>query len=105
MNSLKNRSIAGTAALVATFITVAMSTPLRAEPVAIKVSYSDLNVHSEAGAAKLQSRIVRAAEKVCGYRDVAGQIANNNCRRKAVAAAQDQVSMVSESSGFRLAAR
>ena len=35
------------------------------EEVSVKVSYEDLNIHSEAGARVLYSRLKRASEKAC----------------------------------------
>ena len=74
-------------------------------PSPVKVAYSDIDVASTAGAQALRFRIHGAAVQACGYRDIANQIAVNNCRRKAVAAAQDQVVASSEHVGFQLAAR
>ena len=105
MNSLKNRSIAGTAALVATFVTVAMATPLRAQPLEVKVAYGDLDIASRTGAAELQARINRAAAQVCGHRNAGNLSSVNACRREAAAAARGQVAMNSDNAGFRLAAR
>ncbi len=41
------------------------ASPSQFEKVKIQVSYSDLNIHSEAGARVLYSRVERAAEKAC----------------------------------------
>ncbi len=40
--------------------------PSQLENVAVKVSYADLNIHSEAGAKVLYSRLKRASEEACG---------------------------------------
>lgn len=103
MNSFKNRSIAGTAALVATFVTVAMATPLRAQPVEVKVAYGDLDVTSQAGATELHGRIYRAAAQVCGHRTLSTLSSVAACRREAAAAAQGKVAITD--AGFKLAAR
>lgn len=103
MLNLKNRSIAGTFALVATMITVAAATPLRAEAPSVKVAYGDLNIHSEAGVATLNSRILRAASHVCA--DNSGnRIEEANCRSKAVASARSQLAL-SRTSNVQLASR
>jgi len=105
MDSIKKRSIAGTAALVATFITVALATPLRAEPVAVKVAYGDLDVSSKAGAVELRSRIRQAAAQVCRMHGAQALAENFACRRAAVDATRGKVAMITDSAGFRLAAR
>lgn len=104
MQSLKN-TVAGTFAVVATFITVAAATPLRAEPVSVAVAYGDLNIRSEAGAARLDARIRRAAHQVCGEPDLASLTKVIHCRRDAIAAAKAKLAMNSDGADVRLAAR
>ena len=41
--------------------------PRQSEEVSVTVSYSDLNIQSEAGARVLYSRLKRATEEVCGF--------------------------------------
>ncbi|MBD3759906.1 UrcA family protein [Rhizorhabdus sp.] len=104
MQSLKN-TVAGTFAVVATFITVAAATPLRAETVSVPVAYSDLNVHSEAGAAQLDARIRKAAYQACGQSDVGSIIKVASCRRDAIVAAKAQLAMNSKAAELQLATR
>jgi UrcA family protein len=104
MLNLKNRSIAGSFAIVATMITVAAATPLRAEAPSARVAYADLDLGTQAGVDMLNSRIQRAASHVCS--DNSGNhIAEANCRSKAVASAQSQVASVTRTDGIQLAAR
>lgn len=102
MQSFKNM-VAGSAALVATFVTVAAATPLRAEPVRVAVAYGDLDIHSEAGAAELQTRIARAARTACGPSDAATHFQVAKCRTLAVKSAQSQLAM--QADGIKFAAR
>ena len=104
MQSFKN-TVAGTFAVVATFITVAAATPLRAEPVHVPVAYSDLNIHSEAGAAQLETRIRKAAYQACGASDVGTSIKVAHCRREAIGAARAKLAMATGGSDLQLAAR
>lgn len=104
MQSLKN-TVAASFAVVATFITVAAATPLRAETVSVPVAYSDLNVHSEAGSAQLDARIRKAAYQVCGQSDVGTAIKVANCRRDAVGAARAKLAMTVQGADLQLAAR
>ena len=43
--------------------------PSQIDDASIKVSYADLNIHSEAGARVLYTRLKRATEEVCGIQD------------------------------------
>jgi UrcA family protein len=104
MQSFKN-TIAGAFAVVATVITVAAATPLRAEKVSVPVAYSDLNLHSEAGAAQLDARIRKAAYQVCGRADIGTSIKVANCRRDAIGAAKSKLAAHMEGSDLQLAAR
>lgn len=104
MQTLKN-TVAGTFALVATFVTVAAATPLRAEPASVPVAYGDLNIRSEAGAARLDARIRRAAHEVCGRADVATSIKVANCRQDAIGAAKAKLAMSGQGSELKLAVR
>lgn len=42
--------------------------PSHIKDVSVKVTYADLNIHSEAGAKVLYSRLKRASEEVCGVK-------------------------------------
>jgi UrcA family protein len=46
-------------------LTAAVALAFRVYP-AVRVSYADLDIHSEAGAKVLYSRLKRASEEVCG---------------------------------------
>ncbi|KRB86334.1 UrcA family protein [Sphingomonas sp. Root710] len=102
MQSFKNM-VAGSAALVAAFVTVAAATPLRAEPVRVAVAYGDLDIQSQVGAAELQTRIARAARRACGPSDAASHFQVARCRTMAVESAQSQLAM--KANGIKLAAR
>lgn len=104
MKTIKN-TLAGTFALVATFITVAAATPLRAEPAQARVAYSDLDIRSEAGASKLDARIRRAAHEVCGRSDIGNSIAVAACRHQAIDNAKAKVAVAVQGSEIKLAAR
>ncbi|ATE65922.1 UrcA family protein [Rhizorhabdus dicambivorans] len=103
MQSFKN-TVAASFAVVATFITVAAATPLRAEPVSVPVAYGDLNVASDTGAAKLDARIRKAAYQACGASDLGTSIKVANCRRDAIGAAKAKLA-VNKVSDLQLAAR
>ena len=104
MNNLKIRSFAASAAAVATFVTLAAATPLRAEPVKVAVAYGDLNVQTEAGAAQLRTRINRAAHVACGQEDAGTRFQVAQCRLDAVKSANAQLAMKSDAS-VKLASR
>lgn len=103
MLNLTNRSLAGTAALVATMITLAAATPLRAEAPIAKVAYGDLNLNTQAGVDTLNSRIHRAARKVCADNGNFVQVAR--CRDAALASVKSQVAAVVQADGTHLASR
>ena len=104
MTNLKNRSIAGSAALIATVLSMTVAiAPLRAETV--KVAYGDLDVRSEAGASELEARIRRAAGKVCGQADAGSRFEVAACRHQAVKNARAQLAMKAQSSDVKLASR
>jgi UrcA family protein len=102
MNSFKN-SLVASAAAFATFVTLAAATPLRAETV--KVPYGDLDISSPAGAAELQARIHRAADRVCGQDDAGTRIQVATCRHQAVNSARAQLALKTGRSDVQLAAR
>lgn len=104
MQKFRN-TVAGTFALVATFVTVAAATPLRAETVAVPVAYGDLNIQSEAGAAQLDARIRRAAYEVCGQADIGTSIKVANCRHEAIGTAKAKLALAGQASDLKLAAR
>ena len=43
------------------------ATPSQFKDVSVKVSYADLDIHSEAGAKVLYSRLKRASKQACNY--------------------------------------
>lgn len=104
MQTIKN-TVAGTFAIAAAFITVAVATPLRAEQVSVPVAYGDLNVTSDKGAAALEARIGRAARIACGYSDVGNSLQVATCRRDAVENAKAKLAMVQSGAQLKLAAR
>jgi UrcA family protein len=93
MLNLKTRSIAGTFAIAATMITVAAATPLRAETPSVRVAYGDLDLGTQAGVSVLNSRIRRAADRVCSD-NRGNSIEEAGCRSKAIASANSQVALV-----------
>jgi len=104
MQKFKN-TVAGTFALVATFVTVAAATPLRAESVAVPVAYGDLNIESDAGMARLETRIRRAANVACGHADIGNALQVATCRRDAISTAKAKLASVVRTSDVKLAAR
>ncbi len=106
MQTIKNRSIAGTAALIATAFTLALATaPARAEAVSVPVAYGDLDIHSAAGATELQARIARAARQICGEGNLANWAEVATCHRNAMQAAKAQVAQKIERANVQLASR
>jgi UrcA family protein len=102
MTNLKNRSIAASAALVATILSMTVAVaPLRAEPV--KVAYGDLDISSPAGASELQNRIRRAAKVACGQDGTPLQVVV--CRQQAVKSAATQLAAKADRSDVQLASR
>jgi UrcA family protein len=92
MTNLKNRSIAGLGAMIATVLSFTAVSPLHAETV-VPVSYADLDVHSVRGATELNSRLRDAAKLVCGHGEAA--IAQVQCRQQVVSAAKAKMASVS----------
>ena len=92
MTNLKNRSIAATAALIGTVLSMTVAVaPLRAETV--KVAYGDLDISSPAGATELQTRIRRAANVAC---QDGTHIQVALCRKAAVKGAEAQLAAKSD---------
>mgnify|MGYP001813056303 CR=1 FL=1 len=64
------RRKAGTFILLALGLTApaigSAATPSHFEDVSVRVSFADLNIHSQAGAKVLYARLKRASEEVCG---------------------------------------
>lgn len=104
MNSFKN-AVAGSFALVATFVTVAAATPLHAAPVSVAVAYGDLDLSSDAGASALRTRISRAARFACDQDAGGNRLNAASCRDEAVKAAQARVAMKNGETNVKLAAR
>jgi UrcA family protein len=78
------------ATLAATMIVGTASAAGAADAPSVKVSYSDLNLTSDAGTQVLYSRIVSAARNVCFARDVDNRdlgavIASRSCVNTAIA--------------------
>lgn len=48
-------------------MTAVGASPSQLEDVSVKVSFSDLNIHSDAGAKALYSRLKRASEDACNF--------------------------------------
>ncbi len=101
MLNLKNRSIAASAALVATVITLAAATPINAAT-PVKVAYGDLNLASAQGVQTFNGRVRVAAREVCNHGVSAVDAAS--CRSRTIAAAQSKVAMTSDA-GIQLASR
>ena len=91
MLTFKNRSLAGSAALVATLITIAAATPVRAETVSVPVAYGDLDLSTPAGVATLDRRVRRAADRICGIADIATRVQVAQCRHEVLASAHADV--------------
>jgi UrcA family protein len=100
-----NNTVAGTFAIVATLVTIAAATPLRAEPARVAVAYGDLDLSSAVGASQLDARIRRAAEDVCGRPDVGTSIEVAACRQKAVMGAKATLAQANPAADIRLAVR
>jgi len=66
MNS-RNTALGAAVLLAAAISPSAMAEPAPEIPPSLAVSYSDLNVASPAGVARLYRRIQKAAEQVCDY--------------------------------------
>lgn len=105
MTNLKNRSIAGTAAMLATMITIAAATPVRAETVSIPVSYSDIDISTPSGAAVLRSRISNAADRICGVTAPVERLRAAACRQSVLRSAHAELAARQEAQLVRLAAR
>ena len=76
----------GTAAMMAV-VSVPAIAASTGEPQSIEVSYGDLNLASASGRDRLQSRVRRAAAKVCGYeqssRELARSFSTRSCMKRA----------------------
>lgn len=97
-NTIRARAIAGSAALLATVVTIAAASPVRAEAVGVErvealVAYGDLDLRTEVGRATLDRRIRFAADTVCGPLQPSTRFHVQSCRRDAVARAQANVAM------------
>lgn len=105
MISFKNRSIAGTAAAIATMITIAAASPLRAETVSIPVAYGDLDLSRPAGVAAVRTRIHRAVDRICGQPTGGDRLRIAACRRNISATANRELAQRIASESIQLAAR
>jgi UrcA family protein len=93
-------------AIAATLIAASQATVVFAQSIeTIKVSYSDLNIHSPEGAVKLDRRIGNAARIVCGHDsafDLKSRAAAARCETKARNEARAQIASLT---AVNLAAR
>jgi UrcA family protein len=116
MNSL-NLKFVGLGALAALAVTTgtlaATSAPLHAAELVVtakapqaRIAYDDLNLRSEAGVARLDARIRKAAGTLCsgvGVEALAARVAEAKCRTETIAGAAPQVKAAIESYGQRYA--
>lgn len=106
MRNFSTRPVAATAAAIATFLTVAVATPVRAETISVPVSYADLDLSTDRGAAILHRRISQAVTTICGPARITSRPAVANCRRDAFSATQAEVfAAVSRPAPLALAAK
>jgi UrcA family protein len=92
-------------ALAAAAVTGLASPALAGDlPVAV-VRYGDINLANAAGAQTLQTRVKRAAARVCqtSERDLAAVMAAKQCQRLAVARAMPQVELALAQAGTQVA--
>jgi UrcA family protein len=85
------KTLPALAALVVASTLVAPTVSQAAETDSMRVSFADLNLRSDADQGKLQGRIARAAEVVCGpadHRDVPFTQKVRECRSGTIADAQ-----------------
>jgi UrcA family protein len=85
------KTIPAFAALLVTSVLVVPTVSQAQEIRSTRVSYADLNLSSDAGAARLQARIAFAAWSVCdggSYSDLVMMPIVQTCRSGAIAAAQ-----------------
>ncbi len=94
MLTFKTRSIAGTAAVVATLLTVAVAAPVRAETVNVPVSYADLKLDTQAGIDTLERRVDRAADRICGRSQTGNSIQVSRCRQAVLTSVKPDVDAV-----------
>jgi UrcA family protein len=97
-NSIKGFRLIGTtlATLAAVLVVSTASAAPATEARSVKVSYSDLNLSSEAGTRALYGRIVSAARSVClageiDNRDLRGLALAHQCENAAIAQAVSEV--------------
>lgn len=79
------------AALLTASALVVPTVSQAASPNSVRVSYADLNLASQPGAAVLEKRIALAAHSVCEIedsRELGLALATNQCRAGAIASAQ-----------------
>lgn len=100
MQAIRNRTLASFGAIVATFATVTVAAPVRAETTQQSVSYADLDLTTPHGSATLQRRIRSAANALCGPIEPAFRMQIVACRKAAIANARASLPAVT-----RLAAR
>ena len=103
MPTIQNRTVALIGALAATFATVSISAPARAQESTAHVSYADLNLRSHAGMQVLRHRIAIAASRVCGPDDQLMRFQVAACRRETITRAQ--ASIASAQTASQMASR
>lgn len=82
--------------------------PAAAEDFTVSVSYADLDLTAPEGAVALAHRIDAAVGKACErphLRDLKGMVAWEECKASAIAAAQDQLSVLEPYASIELASR
>lgn len=87
------RTILTTITLAAAAASICTAPALAQDLVSIKVSYSDLNLSSTAGAAVLQRRIDAAVTQICGRadnRDLQQRAMVSQCRQEVSVGAEEQ---------------
>ncbi len=70
MKTIKLKSVVLASLAVLAMPTLALASSPGYDNKAMKVAYDDLNIHSEAGAKKLYTRLQRASAKVCEVRSL-----------------------------------
>lgn len=92
--------------LAALATSAALATPALAAETEVVVTYSDLDLTSADGAAKLEQRIDAAAETVCArpdLRDIKAMVAFEACKTEAKTNALDEVSVLEPYQSMALA--
>ena len=95
MKVCKYAALAATLIIVQTSAAVGQPIVIQGDPLpSATVSYADLDLGTDAGRARLDSRIRRAAKQLCldeGVRDLADRLDQKSCMNFAVASARPQI--------------